>query len=118
MLIKEVAASNSNLARLAAISQFLIGRADDTSSQKVIAYPTFKKLAAGEDISLTKASLKELIQKPPLSNFIQDVTGDSSDENSGQVMFAGSVESPDTMTVDQARATVDSMAKRAAKRDL
>jgi hypothetical protein len=51
-----------------------------------------------------------------LSNIIDDVEIDPNNPENGTVYFKGSKEkTPDsnTMTVDQARKTVDSMAKRA-----
>jgi hypothetical protein len=50
-----------------------------------------------------------------LNNLIANVEGDDA---TGTVVFRGADAVTDTMTVDQARATVDSMAKRATKRDL
>ena len=112
MRLSEVVA-NPDAEKLAAISQFLLGRASDTDSRRVYDYPAFKQLAAGQTISLTKSQLRDMIQRPPLNGLIVDVTGDDNDENSGQVIFKGAEVTPDTMTVDQARQTVDSMAKRA-----
>ena len=118
MRINEVDTANADVAKLAAISQFLIGRANDTDAKKIFSYPSFKSLAAGQNISVTKSRLKTMIQQPPLSNFINDVTGPETDENTGEIIFQGATTEPDTMSVDQARATVNSMAKRAAKKGL
>ena len=114
MRIREVDESGINVQKLAALSQFLISRAEDTGAQKKISTQTFLQLAANQGISLTADRLKELSNKAPLNNLIQDVQGD---EN-GEVIFKGDETVGDTMTVDQARKTVDTMAKRAAKKGL
>jgi hypothetical protein len=96
-------------AKLAALGQFLLGRAQDTDAEKTISTSAFMKLANSMGISLTIDQLVDLSQQPPLSNIIANVEGDT-------VVFRGADSQPaDGMTVDQARATVDSMAKRAAK---
>ena len=99
--------------KLLALSQFLISRAQDTDAQKKISVSAFLNLAHGMGISLTQDNLTSLSQRPPLSNLIQSIQGD-------EILFRGADQAQvtDTMTVDQARKTVNSMAKRAAKRDL
>lgn len=111
MLITEVADIDSSAEKLSALCQFLIGRATDTDSAKKISTTAFINLAAGMGINLTLPQLQSMIQKPPLSNFIENIEGDT-------ILFKGSDEAPVTMSVDQARMTVDNMAKRAAKKDL
>jgi hypothetical protein len=114
MIIREVAA-NPDEEKLAAISQFLLGRIQDTGSQKkIISYRTFANLAQGQRISLTPGLLKQMSQRPPLNAFINDVEGD--DPDTATVVFQGAEQTPPEMSVDQARQTVDSMAKRATKR--
>jgi hypothetical protein len=98
--------------KLAAISQFLLGRAqDEGSTKKVMDFRTFANLAQGQGISITPASLKTMIQQPPLSNLINDVEGD--DPNTARVVFQGAENTPPEMSVDTARQTVNQMAKRA-----
>jgi len=118
MLIYEVAGSNSDAERIAAMSQFLLGRALDTGAQKTISTDTFIKLARDQGISLTAEQLKNMIQQPPLNNIIADVTGDNN--GGGEVVFRGAEvgAGEDAMTPDQAQATVDNMAKRAAKKGI
>lgn len=111
MRIDEIASPVENLNQLAALSQFLIGRSNDTNASMTISTDAFLKLASDMGISITKQQLIDLIQRPPLDNLIADVQDD-------KVVFKGSEDLPDTMSVDQARATVDSMAKRAAKKGL
>jgi hypothetical protein len=52
-----------------------------------------------------------MIARPPLSNIISNVTDT-------EVMFKGSEQEVSGMSVDQARGTVNSMAKSAMKRGL
>ena len=110
MLITEVSVDPTSQ-RLAALTQFLLGRSEDTAAQKKISTDAFVKLAGNMGISLTKSQLIDMVQKPPLNNLIANVEDD-------EIIFKGADTVPDTMTVDQARKTVDSMAKRATKRDL
>lgn len=109
MLIREFEDRDSR--QLAAIGQFLLKRAEDTSATKKISVNTFIQLAANNGISLTKDRLMALAQQQPLSNIIANIEGDN-------IVFKG--EEPttgtDTMSVDQARATVDQMAKRATQK--
>jgi hypothetical protein len=113
-----VVGSGPDAERIAAMSQFLVGRAQDTGARRTISTETFINLARAQGISLTAEQLKDMIQRPPLNNIIADVTGD--DNNSGEIVFRGADvgAGKDTMTVDQAQATVDNMAKRAAKKGI
>jgi hypothetical protein len=99
--------STNNSQELAALSQFLLSRADDRSSSKTISIDAFLKLAGNMGISLTDSQLRNLAQQPPLSGLIADVTDT-------EVLFKGTEEVAPNMSVDQARDTVNTMAKRAA----
>ena len=105
----ESSTQNSNSGELSALTQFLIGRADDQAATKTISIAAFLKAANDMGIALTKDQLLAQSQQEPLSNLIQNV--DDTD-----VVFKGSEEPQDQMSVDQARDTVDSMAKRASSR--
>jgi len=114
MRITEVSGSEHESARLAALSKFLVSRAKDTDARKTISTEAFLKLARGQGISLTTDQLKTLAVQPPLNNLIQEV-------NDNEITFKGAdgeEQVSPTMTVDQARKTVDQMAKRAVRRDL
>lgn len=118
MLIEEVAAPIVDQSRLAALAQFITGRTKDTDARRVISVPAFLKLAQNMQIPLTADQLRELVQQPPLSNIIANIEGD---DETGKVVFRG--EGGDTvsgaeMSVDQARKTVDSMARRAAQKGI
>jgi hypothetical protein len=99
--------------QLAALTKFLTGRATDTNAQQKISIAAFNNLASGMGINLTADQLKELSLVPPLSNLIADVQGD---DQTGEVIFKGAEEPAPNMSVDQARDTVNSMAKRAASK--
>lgn len=107
MRLREVTDS-PDAQKLLALSQFLIHRAQDTNSQKKISVKSYIKLAQDLDISLTQDNLTTLSQQPPLSTVIQTVTPT-------EVIFKGADQEQvtDTMTVDQAQKTVNTMAKRA-----
>lgn len=112
MRLNEVTSSNVDTTKLAALGQFLLGRADDTGAKKTISVDTFIGLARDMGIALTASQLRDLAGQPPLNNIIANIEGD-------EVIFQGSEEyvpgADDQMTVDQARKTVDTMAKRALK---
>lgn len=100
---------NLDSGQLEALSQFLIGRSDDTGAQKQISVPAFIQLADNMGISLTKDSLIQMSQQPPLNALIDNIQDD-------QVIFKGS-DIPNTeMSTDQARDVVDKMAQRAMKK--
>lgn len=118
MRLREFAGAEIDTARLAALAEFLAGRAEDSGSAKSISIPAFINIAKGMGISMTDSQLRDLVQQPPLDAIIDNVEGDS---QTGRILFRGSTEvggPGEEMTPDQARQTVDSMAKRAAKKDL
>ena len=97
--------------KLLGLVQFLAGRAEDSQSQKEISQDAFISLAQSLGINVTKANLSDLTNQEPLSNVLEPI-----DPGSGVVRFKGNVEGNAGMTVDQARAVVDSNAKAALKR--
>lgn len=107
MLLWEMTSVDS--AKLVALAEFLIGRANDTDTRKQISVDAFLKLAQGQGIALTRDQLITQSQTPPLSNVIQSIDGDT-------IIFKGGEAVTDTMTVDQAQQTVDQMANRVAKK--
>ena len=109
MLIREVADPNTQ--RLAALSQFLLGRSKDETAKKQISQAAFVDLAKSLGVNVTVDNLGELISQEPLSNILEPL-----DPNSGIVQFKGDTEADTGMSVDQARAVVDSNAKAAMKR--
>ena len=109
MLIREVADPNTQ--RLAALSQFLLGRSEDETAKKQISQQAFIDLAKSLGVNVTPDNLGELISQEPLSNILEPL-----DPNSGIIRFKGDTEAATGMSVDQARAVVDSNAKAAMKR--
>jgi len=119
MKIFEVEQTSPNVQQLMALSQFLLARAEDTDANKTMDLAAFLDLAKNMGISMAGQQLKDLSLLPPLSNIIANVEIDPANPKSGKVYFQGA-EQPGTndagtMTVDQARDTVNKMAKRANK---
>ena len=106
MLVWEV--SDAAASKLAALSQFLMGRSEDTGSKSSINTDTFIKLARNMGIALTPEKLQQMIQSPPLNGFIQSVEPD-------RVIFKGQEATQPEMPVDRARDIVSGMAKNVAK---
>jgi len=111
MIIREFV--DRDAIKLAAIGQFLLKRAGDTAAIKPMNVDTFINIAQDNGINMTPDRLMMMAAQPPLSNVIDNIQND-------EIIWKGSKISNDenTMTVDQARQTVDSMAKRAAKKGL
>jgi hypothetical protein len=61
-------------------------------------------------VGITDDQLRNLVQQPPLSEIIANIEGDA---ETGTITFKGAEEVAPNMSVDQARDTVDTMAKRA-----
>ena len=97
--------------KLLALTKFLSGRADDTTAKKEISQAAFVDLAQSLGVSINPESLGELINQEPLSNVLEPL-----EPNSGVVRFKGNTEAETGMTVDQARAVVDTNAKAAMNR--
>jgi hypothetical protein len=94
-----------------ALTTWLADRAKDENAQGQISQDAFIDVAKSLEVNVTKENLGDLIAKEPLSNVLEPL-----DPNSGVVRFKGELETTTGMTVDQARATVDSNAKSALKR--
>ena len=109
MRIFEVA--NPDSQKLLALSQFLLGRADDTTAAKQISQAAFMDLAKSLGVNVTPDNLNQLINQDPLKNILEPI-----EPGSGVIKFRGNVEGAAGMTVDMARATVDANAKSAMKR--
>jgi hypothetical protein len=109
MKIFEVADPNSQ--KLLALSQFLLGRADDESAKKEISQAAFIDLAKSLGVNVTLENLNQLISRDPLKNILEPL-----EPGSNVVRFRGNVVGAAGMSVDQARDVVDSNAKQAMKR--
>ena len=97
--------------KLLALTKFLSGRADDTTAKKEISQAAFVDLAQSLGVSISPESLGDLISQEPLSNVLEPM-----EPNSGVVRFKGNTEAETGMSVDQARAVVDTNAKAAMNR--
>lgn len=113
MLIREFALDNSvaNSNKLLALVTFLKDRAKDENARAEISQDALIQAAKGLDISLTPESLADMIARDPLKNVLEPL-----EPNSNVVRFKGNTEEVTGMSVDQARAVVDSNAKAALKR--
>lgn len=113
MLISEFAPP-VNADRLAALAEFISRRAEDENIRREISASAFINLARGMGIPLTVSQLKIISQEPPLSNLIANVEGPDNDPDAVKIKFRPESDSePNQMSPDQAKKTVDSMAKRA-----
>jgi hypothetical protein len=89
----------------------LLDHSQDESDKKQISQQAFIDLAKSLGVNVTSDNLGELISQPPLSNILEPL-----EPNSGIIRFKGNTEAETGMSVDQARAVVDSNAKAALKR--
>lgn len=113
MLFREFAndKSTTDPTKLLALTQFLASRADDENAQAQISQDAFIDAAQSLGVNVTKDNLGTLISQAPLKNILEPL-----EPNSGVVRFKGNTEAETGMSVDQARAVVDSNAKQAMKR--
>lgn len=113
MLIREFALDNSVKSdkKLLALATFLKDRAEDENASAQISQAAFIETAKSLDINVTPDNLGDLISQEPLKNILEPL-----EPNSGVVRFKGDTEAQTGMSVDQARAVVDSNAKAALKR--
>ena len=112
MLIREFAGdSSANPAQLLALTTFLKDRAEDENARAQISQTAFIDLAQSLGVNVTAANLSNMIAQEPLSNVLEPV-----EPNSNVIRFKGNTEAATGMSVDQARAVVDSNAKAALKR--
>ena len=111
MRLYEFAETDNNAQKLAALSQFLSGRADDETATKQISQKAFVDLAKSLGVNITDQNLGVMIDSEPLNNLLEPF-----DPNSGIVRFKGDTEAATGMSVDQAQEVVNSNAKSAMKR--
>jgi hypothetical protein len=113
MLIREFAGDtqSGDPAQLLALPPFLKDRAEDENAQAQISQAAFIDLAQSLGVNVTAANLPDMIAQPPLSNVLEPL-----EPNSSVIRFKGNTEAATGMSVDQARAVVDSNAKAALKR--
>ena len=110
MKLIEFEVNSANTQKLAALSQFLLSRTNDTNAKKTMPVSSFLDLANNMGVGLTDDQLRNLIQQPPLNKIIANIEGDA---DTGTITFKGADEVAPNMSVDQARETVNTMAQRA-----
>ena len=111
MRLREFNETANSALKLAALTQFLSDRADDEAASKQISQAAFIELAQSMGVNVTEQNLGDMISRAPLSNLLEPL-----EPNSDIVRFKGNTEATTGMSVDQARAVVDSNAKAALKR--
>jgi hypothetical protein len=114
MLINELVNLNKDAdnQRLLALATFLKDRAKGENAQAQISQTAFIDLAHSLDVNVTPDTLNQLISQDPLKNILKPIQ-----PGTDVIRFTGDTESAATgMSVDQARAVVDSNAKSAMKR--
>jgi len=113
MLIREFDEGNTNTRKLAALVDFLAGRAQDQNSKKQISKQAFINAAKNIGISLNDQILSELVLKEPLKNILEPI-----EPNSDVIRYKGNDEVDTAMSVDQAEQIVDKNAKAAMRRGM
>ena len=114
MLINELVNLNKDAdnQRLLALATFLKDRAEGENAQAQISQAAFIDLAQSLGVNVTPDTLNQLITQDPLKNILEPI-----EPGTDVVRFTGDTESQATgMSVDQARAVVDSNAKAALTR--
>ena len=89
----------------------MIGRAKDESARKQMSQDAYIQAVKSVGVELTPETLADVVSQEPLKNLLEPI-----EPNSGVVRFKGDTEATTGMSVDQARAVVDSNAKAAMKR--
>lgn len=113
MLIREVQETQGNNQKLAALADFLVGRADDTSARKEISKRAFIDLARNLGINVTENNLQEIMNQGPLQSVLEPL-----EPNSAVIRFKGNDETDAEMSTDTAADIVDQNAKAAMKRGM
>ena len=111
MRITEVADANTQ--KLVALTQFLLGRSEDTASKKQISQDAFVDLANSMGININRGQLGDLIAREPLRSIMEPL-----EPNSGVIRFKGNLEKSNQMDTQQAEKIVDQNAKAAMRRGM
>jgi|TARA_B110000285_G_scaffold228405_1_gene291343 hypothetical protein len=94
---------------LAALIQYLISRSEKLGTKGKVGTESFLKMAENLGINVSLGQLQSMAQRVPLKNMVADVSPQ-------HVSFDLQSNIASVMSVDKARDTVNSMAKRAMKR--
>lgn len=113
MLIREFALDSGakSQEKLLALTTFLKDRAQDENAAAQISQDAFIEAAKSLGINVTPDNLNNMIGQAPLKNVLEPL-----EPGSTVIRFKGNTEGQVGMSVDQARAVVDSNAKAAMKR--
>ena len=111
MLIREFEERDND--RLIALVAFLKGRMEDTDSEASISVDSFIKLARSMGVHITDGMLRDMANKPPLSNIITSI-----DKDRVRIGGTDNPAEPEQMDTDQAQDHLDKLAKRAAAKGL
>ena len=111
MRITEVADANTQ--KLVALTQFLLGRSEDTAAKKQISQDAFVDLANSMGININRGQLGDLIAREPLRSIMEPL-----EPNSGVIRFKGNLEKSNQMDTQQAKKIVDQNAKAAMRRGM
>lgn len=101
----------SNLEKLTALGQFLIGRANDQNATSKLSVEAFLSIANKMGIPLDVDSLTDMVQTGELQNIVDTMSG-----NEIKFKSAKTVDADPTLSIDRARNVVNNMAKRAMKK--
>ncbi len=97
---------------ISAIAQLIADRTEHENSPSKLSTKAFVDMANKMGLALTPETLMDMKERGEIDEVIKDI-------NLDEVQFKGQQEIDDSaMNVDKARATVDKMAKRAAKRGI
>ena len=101
----------SNLEQLAALGQFLIGRANDQNSTSKLSVEAFISIAGKMGIPLDADSLQDMVMQGELDGVINDV-------DNKEISFKSEKQVQDNpeLSMDKARNTVNNMAQRAMRK--
>ena len=109
MKIKEL--FESNLEQLAALGQFLIGRANDQNATSKLSVDAFISIASKMGIPLDAESLQDMVMQGELDGVINNVDNKEISFNSEK-----QVDDNPELSMDKARNTVNNMAQRAMRK--
>lgn len=113
MLIREFEDGSANTRKLAALVDFLAGRAEDQNARKEISKQAFIDAAKNIGVNINDQMLDELVLKEPLKNILEPVQ-----PNSNVIRYRGNQEVNTAMSVDTAQEIVNKNAKAAMKRGM
>jgi hypothetical protein len=112
MRITEVEADDT-ADRLAALAQFAVGRAEDTSAKMQMPVAAFIRRAQSMGIDISPDTLQSLVGQPPLSGIFNPMSPDAVE----LTFKGGDKPGPVTMPVNQAQDIVANAAQSALKKD-